>query len=149
MRIIIMPFGFLILKIFFNYYCAFAYEKFLMPIVIGVPMLIDFMKNSHDYDYWGAYTAVEMVEFCELFNYQWGIWHSTCASIHNFGMLIEKLVRQLGRNNASDVWKVWTMLPKFQTWFSNHCSQLWKLGTIFFKQFEDWHRKLVHQNKVL
>ena len=49
------------------------------------------------------YTAVEMVEFCELFNYQWGIWHSTCASVHNFGMLIEKLVRQLGRNNAADV----------------------------------------------
>ena len=27
-----------------------------MPIVIGVPTLIDFMKNSHAYDYWGAYT---------------------------------------------------------------------------------------------
>ena len=49
------------------------------------------------------YTMVEMVEFCELFNHQWGIWHSTCASTHDFGRLIEKLVRQLGRNNAADV----------------------------------------------
>ena len=51
MGIIIMPFRFLIQNIFVNYYCAFANEKFLMPMVIGVPTLIDFMKNSHAYDY--------------------------------------------------------------------------------------------------
>ena len=51
-----MPFRFLIRNIFVNYFCAFANEKFLMPMVIGVPTLIDFMKNSHAYDYWGAYT---------------------------------------------------------------------------------------------
>ena len=55
-----MPIRFLILKIsFFIHYCAFAYEKYLMPMVIGVPTLIDFMKNSHAYDYQGAYAYSE------------------------------------------------------------------------------------------
>ena len=30
-----------------------------MPMVIGVPMLIDFMKNSHAYNYQGAYAYSE------------------------------------------------------------------------------------------
>ena len=50
-----------------------------------------------------AYTVVEMVEFCELFNGQCGIWTPTCANIHDFGMLFEKLVSQPSRSNASGV----------------------------------------------
>ena len=55
MGIMVMPIRFLTQRFFTNYYCAFACEKFLMAMVIGVPTLIDFMKNSHAYDYQGAY----------------------------------------------------------------------------------------------
>ena len=46
---------------------------------------------------------VEMVEFLELFNGEWGILGSTCVSIRDFGMLFENLVRQPSRCSGSVV----------------------------------------------
>ena len=48
-----------------------------------------------------------------------------------------KLVSQPSRSNASGVWKVWTILPKFQMFIPNYCRYLWNFSTVLFEQSVD------------
>ena len=63
--------------------------------------------------------------------------------------LFENLVRQPSTDIASDVWKVWTMLPKFQIFIPNYWRQLWNFWKILFRQSVNSNQKLVYQNQGL